>query len=147
MAPTLYDASRRDELARRLATLPHDRAALWGKFTAPQMISHLLEAYRMSRGEIVLPQRPFPLRWLVRRLLIHVLPFPKGAPTAPEMLSRKPDAWEADVAALQAAIGAVRRPMAGAVLATHPLFGHMSAHDWGVLLYKHTDHHLRQFGV
>lgn len=147
MAITLYDAARRDELVRRLATLSHDRAPQWGKFTAPRMVSHLLEAFRLSRGELVLPRRPVPLRWLIRRLLIHTLPFPKGAPTAPEMSSRKPNSWDADVAALQADIAAVREPAAGAVLAVHPFFGDMSAHDWGVLLYKHTDHHLRQFGV
>jgi hypothetical protein len=147
MAPTLYDASRRDELVQRLATLPHDRAARWGKFTAPQMVAHLLEAFRNSTGELKIRRGPVPLRFLVRWLLIHVFPFPKGAPTAPEMLSRKPTTWESDVRALQDAITAVREPARGAKVAEHPFFGDMSAHDWGVLLYKHTDHHLRQFGV
>jgi hypothetical protein len=147
MAPTLYDATRRDELVRRLSTLPHDRVPRWGKFTAPEMITHLLESYRMRTGELVIATSPVPLRALVRWLAIHVLPFPKGAPTARELLVRKPAAWEADVGALQSAIAAVREPVAGEVLGGHPFFGAMSARDWGVLLYKHTDHHLRQFGV
>jgi hypothetical protein len=29
----------------------------------------------------------------------------------------------------------------------HPAFGQLSRKDWGVLVYKHIDHHLRQFGV
>jgi hypothetical protein len=29
----------------------------------------------------------------------------------------------------------------------HPIFGRMSLRAYGVLAYKHTDHHLRQFGV
>jgi len=28
----------------------------------------------------------------------------------------------------------------------HPLFGNMSREDWGRLIYRHFDHHLRQFG-
>jgi hypothetical protein len=30
---------------------------------------------------------------------------------------------------------------------THPAFGRMTADDWGALIHKHTDHHLRQFGA
>jgi Protein of unknown function (DUF1569) len=29
----------------------------------------------------------------------------------------------------------------------HTFFGKMTADDWGVLMYKHLDHHLRQFGA
>ena len=29
----------------------------------------------------------------------------------------------------------------------HPAFGVMSERDWGVLGFKHVDHHFKQFGV
>ncbi len=29
----------------------------------------------------------------------------------------------------------------------HPAFGTMTARRWGAIGYRHTDHHLRQFGV
>jgi hypothetical protein len=29
----------------------------------------------------------------------------------------------------------------------HPAFGRLSPRAWGVLVYRHMDHHLRQFGV
>lgn len=29
----------------------------------------------------------------------------------------------------------------------HPFFGKMTGEDWGHLMYKHLDHHFRQFGV
>lgn len=29
----------------------------------------------------------------------------------------------------------------------HPLFGALSGSDWGVLVYRHMDPHLRQFGA
>ncbi len=145
--PSLYDSSRRHEVLTRLATLPPDRRPQWGRFTAPQMVAHLHEAYRMYAGDLRIPLRPVPLRPLVRRLLIHHLPFPKGAPTAPELLARIPSTWDRDVAELSAAIERVRTPAEGSTLPQHPIFGAMTADDWGVLLYKHTDHHLRQFGV
>ena len=29
----------------------------------------------------------------------------------------------------------------------HPFFGKVTPHEWGAGMYKHLDHHLRQFGV
>ena len=29
----------------------------------------------------------------------------------------------------------------------HPFFGRMTGEEWDRLLWKHLDHHLRQFGV
>ena len=29
----------------------------------------------------------------------------------------------------------------------HPVFGNFTHDQWGMLQYKHLDHHLRQFGV
>ncbi len=147
MASTLYDDVRRDEILRRLDRLRADARPAWGRMDAPRMVSHLLEAYRMAAGELRVPRKLVPLRGLVRHLFIHRLPFPKGAPTAPALLARVPESWPEDVARLRAMIDAVRAPAPGAALAEHPIFGDMSARDWGVLLWKHTDHHLRQFGV
>jgi hypothetical protein len=41
-------------------------------------------------------------------------------------------------------IGAGPREGNGSV---HPLLGRLSFQEWGVATYKHTDHHLRQFGA
>lgn len=145
--PSLYQAERRAELVDRLSHLTADRPARWGRFTAPQMVTHLLEAGRMAAGELQVPERPLPMQFVLRPLFIYVLPFPKGAPTAPLLLARAPASWDGDVAALRAAIDAVREPPAGALLPEHPAFGKMNARDWGVLRYKHTDHHFRQFDI
>ncbi|RXH54081.1 hypothetical protein GRAN_5050 [Granulicella sibirica] len=29
----------------------------------------------------------------------------------------------------------------------HPFFGQLKPHQWAILMYKHLDHHLSQFGV
>jgi hypothetical protein len=29
----------------------------------------------------------------------------------------------------------------------HPFFGPLTAEEWATLMYKHLDHHLRQFGA
>jgi len=35
---------------------------------------------------------------------------------------------------------------AGAARQTHSFLGRISGEEWGVMMYKHLDHHLRQFG-
>ena len=35
----------------------------------------------------------------------------------------------------------------GVKVEKHPFFGKITTTDWGLVNYKHADHHLRQFGV
>ena len=36
---------------------------------------------------------------------------------------------------------------AGCTTHPHSFFGRMTPNEWAVLMYKHVDHHLRQFGA
>jgi len=82
----------------------------------------------------------------VRYPFIHVVPMPRNAPTAPELTAR---ASAADPAQEQQAMATLfdGLPRRTTLAASHPAFGPMTRHDWGALIYKHTDHHLRQFGA
>lgn len=145
--PTIYDAGARQQLLDRLDRLAPGTSPRWGRMTAPEMVSHLLESYRFGAGQLALPRWPIPFRPLVRWLALYVFPFPKSAPAAPALLARTPATWDGDVAALRAAIATFAPPPTGMPRPSHPVFGTMSDTDLGVLAYKHTDHHLRQFGV
>ena len=65
-----------------------------------QMLAHLNDALRMAAGELPTAPKNTPLRrWPIKQLIVYVLPWPKGAPTAPELLARVD---RADFAAEQA---------------------------------------------
>ena len=146
--PTVWDAPVRADLVRRLQTLTPEHTARWGKFSVAGMVAHLNDATQMALGELPVPAKAPPfLRFApVRYLFIHVLPMPKSAPTAPQLLARSA---EADLSREQAefAVRFARLGAATTLAATHPAFGTMTRRDWGVLCHKHIDHHLRQFGV
>jgi hypothetical protein len=144
--PTIYDPVRRQELLDRLARLTPDRRPAWGRFTAPKMVLHLIESLRLATGELAVAPRYLPLRAITKRIAIHWIPWPKGAKTAPELLAGVPGTWETDLATLRGRIAALPVPSETEPLPEHPLFGAMTKHDWGVLLYRHVDHHLTQFG-
>lgn len=155
---SLLDPTSREGLKERLANLRPDTPARWGKFDAPGMLSHLIQTMRVTAGEVAMPAEPTP--WIVRnpplkQLLIYVLPFPKGLATSPVLLERPPLApeargdaeWEAELGELSRLLDRIGAHPPDAPWPTHAAFGPLSGRDWGVLQYRHADHHLRQFGV
>jgi hypothetical protein len=113
------------------------------------MVSHLIAAFQGAVGPEPLssPKGPMtrdPLRWLV----INVLPWPEGkAQSPPELLARQPGAWSDDLDMLRALVNQVGERPIGSQWPVSPAFGKLNGRGWGVLLSKHMDHHLRQFGV
>ena len=146
---TLFDAHDRGALLARLSRLTPDARPVWGRFTPTEMVCHVSSGIRQGLGEVDLgPPRGLLTRWPLNWLAINVAPFPKHAPAAPEMLGR-PSAgtWEADLAELRGAVGRFAARGAGAPWPPSRVFGRISGRTWGVLQYRHLDHHLRQFGL
>jgi hypothetical protein len=145
---TVWNDADYRELSARLERLTPDAPARWGKFTAPQMVCHLVDALKMASGELPVRPKKMPLRYTpVKQLVIYWLPFPKGAPTAPELLARVPTEWHGELQALKRELETfIERGPAGPFV-PHPAFGSLSPRAWGVLVYRHTDHHFKQFGV
>ena len=145
---TVFNDTDRNALYERLDRLTLERTPLWGRMTCGQMLAHLTDGVRMTLGELAVPPRRGPLRLApIRHAVIHWLPFPKGAPTAPELLVRRAEDTTAEIAELKAAMERMARRAGEKTWEEHPAFGRMTEHDWGVLVYRHVDHHLRQFGA
>ena len=146
--PSIWDDGARASLVSRARTLTTDHRARWGKLSVAGMLAHLNDATRMALDELPVQAKAPPFLKIapVRYLVIHVLPFPRSAPTAPELLVR---CGAANLASEQATFAtlAERLNAASTLAARHPAFGPMTRRDWGVLAYRHADHHLRQFGA
>jgi hypothetical protein len=147
--PSLWQPEARARLRTRLAALRPDAGPLWGKMNAQQMLAHVNDALRMATGELPVKPRKLPVRfWPIKQLMIYVLPFPKGVPTARELLARIDGAQFAqETAAFPAELEKFASQPAHARLPAHPAFGPLTRRAWGVLAYRHVDHHFRQFGV
>ena len=139
----------RAEIIRRFESLSASATRRWGSLDVVGMLQHLRLSARMTVGELTVPSsnkrvfQMFPLK----HLILYVLPFPKGAPTARELKPGPAESFEAERAAL---LELLERIGSGPVEGTgpaHPLFGPMTWREWGVVTYKHADHHLKQFGA
>jgi hypothetical protein len=144
----LNDVDRK-AILERIGSVTSASTRRWGRMDTRAMLTHLKQSALMALGELPVASKSkrifqvFP----IKHLILHVVPFPKGAPTAPELLvpdAASVDAIRSELVSLLERIGAGPRAGDGPV---HPLFGRLSFREWGVATYKHTDHHLRQFGV
>ena len=149
---TLADPGCRRSIEQRLAGLAPDAPRRWGKMSVHQMICHLSDSYRGVIGEKALSPVPWPVpHFLVKWTMLN-LPWPKGAPTRPEMKQgaggsgTPPVEFEPDRALLLAAIERFCAAPDSA-RGRHPVAGALTREEWLRWGYLHADHHLRQFGA
>jgi len=146
---SIWQDSARQQLLTRLGRLTPDSPARWGKFTCPAMLAHVNDALRMALGELSPPSKHSPIRFFpLKQLIIYYLPFPKGVPTAPVLLARTGTAvFRDEVQVFPQLLDRLGQRAEETEWPVHPAFGRMTRRAWGVLGYRHVDHHFTQFGV
>ena len=139
----------RAEIGSRLRSLTESSTRRWGSMDVASMLQHLRLSSRMALGDLPVPsanKRAFQM-FPLKHLILYVLPFPKSAPTAPELKSSVSVSFEEERAALLELLERMGTGPTEGEGPAHPLFGPMTYREWGVATYKHADHHLRQFGA
>jgi hypothetical protein len=147
---TIADPNVRAACRDRILRLDPKARAKWGRMTAPQMVCHLNDSFRVGMGEkYASPASNLLQRTLVKWIALRApIQWPHGVPTRPEIEQGRggtpPAEWERDRAELLALID----DFAGReTFGAHPTFGKMNQSDWLAWGYRHVDHHLRQFGA
>ncbi|MGD0438062.1 MAG: DUF1569 domain-containing protein [Bryobacteraceae bacterium] len=146
---TLAEPNVRTKCSERIARLDPNVSPKWGRMTAPQMICHLNDSFRVGAGEkYASPDTNLFKQTVFKWAALHSpFPWPHGVPTRPELMQgtggTPPANWDSDCATLRAWMHAFADRTTFAV---HPIFGEMSRADWLIWGYRHIDHHLRQFG-
>lgn len=146
---SIFDPSTRSELATRINTLHSTNKAQWGTMDVFQMVKHCSMCEDMIHGKIKI-KRVFIGRligpMILKKELKEGKPFSKNSPTSPILktnshsgdLEQQKKEW-LDRIDQYAAFNNLRF--------IHPFFGPMTREQIGVFVYKHADHHLRQFGA
>lgn len=154
----LANPADKQEIVQRIAKIQSSSPGRWGKMTAPQMICHLADSFRVTMGEkpwvterISVTPIPVP-GWFVKWVALQVpLQWPHSTPTRPEVDSEKggtpPAVFEGDVHNLLRLLERFTRQPRDFSWQPHPIFGGMTEVEWMRWGYLHMDHHLRQFGA
>jgi hypothetical protein len=146
--PSIYDTSDNALLIERIQNLNANSAPLWGKMSVDQMCEHCIAAINVAFGKQDLTIS-FPMRLLGRLLKNKAFnsDFGKNSPTAKEFRITAHSDFEKSQTQLIACVQEFAKGTSVITVMHHPFWGKMSYEDWDKLMYRHLDHHLRQFGV
>ena len=147
----LFEITTVEEVKGRMSALRADSARQWGKMNAAQAMEHCARGMELALGD----RRP--PRVLIGRILGPVIkpiafrdgePMRRNSPTVPGLVVME----ETDLAqGRERLCGLVDRFVAcgpgGCTDHPHSFFGRLTPDEWSAWMYKHLDHHLRQFGV
>jgi hypothetical protein len=148
---TLFDPEAASGFKARMQQLTPDRKPLWGRMNVAQAVAHCAAAFEVALGDRN-PPRVFIGRLigpLIRRVALgNDEPMRRNTPTVPGLAVA--DQRELDVERRRLSQMIDRFVAAGPQgCTTHPhsFFGPLTPEQWSILMYKHLDHHLRQFGA
>jgi uncharacterized protein DUF1569 len=147
----LFEAGRAEEVKERMARLRPDSERQWGKMNAAQALAHCSAAVEWAVGDRI-PPRMFLGRIIGRIVKPMVLgndePMRRNSPTATDLVVQDERDLGKERERLRGLIDrfAAAGPK-GCTTYPHSFFGPLTPEEWATLMYKHLDHHLRQFGV
>jgi len=147
---TLFEKDASDEIIGRIDRLQPAVQRQWGKMDVAQMMAHCSAALDMASGKMVLP-RLFIGRLIggfVRPIYSNEKPFAKNNPTDPKLVISDKRDFQREQQQLRMKVREFQE--GGEAKCTrhpHPFFGSLTTYEWGRGMYKHLDHHLRQFGA
>lgn len=148
---TIFDKTTRDELINRINSLDENNTAQWGKMNICQMLKHgtLYEEWILGKGEHTYNQafigRIFGKMGL-RDMIKDESPLRRNVPTLAELKVRENNInFQSEKKKWIALIEEYEHYSNPGFI--HSFFGKMTTDQIGYLDYKHTDHHLRQFGA
>ncbi len=146
---TIFDLGTKTELINRIDSLEENTQSKWGKMNAYQMVKHCRLWEEMMQSKINL-KRVFIGRIFGRIALKTVLgnanPLRRNTPTIPSLIIKEnvgnfeaeKKLWISNIEKYSSFDNDNFQ---------HVFFGKMTKEQIGQMVYKHVDHHLRQFNA
>lgn len=146
----IFEPQTAAQTIHRINSLKPDNQRQWGKMNVSQMMAHCSAVLEHALGDKVSKPSFFArlLGPLFKGMMASTKPFSKNAPTGPDFVIVDERDFDAE---RQKLLRLLERFVVGGEMAVegkrHPFFGKLSSAQWSNGIYKHLDHHLRQFGV
>jgi hypothetical protein len=147
---SLFDGATATEIKNRITRLEPGSQRQWGKMKVAQAMAHCATVMEWAVGDSFAP-RMFVGRILGPLVKSKVLkddgPLDRNTPTAKSLVIANERDLEKERQRLCVLID--RFAEGGPPACTkhaHTFFGPLTPEEWARLMYKHLDHHLRQFG-
>lgn len=148
---SIFDEINRTELINRIKTVNKNSSGQWGKMNVYQMLKHctIWEEWIQGKNKTTYKQELLGYifgKWALKSMIKDESPFKRNVPTSAHFKVKEPDG---DVESeknkwISLVEGYEHYSNPGFV---HDFFGKMTKEQIGILAYKHSDHHLRQFNA
>ena len=144
----LFQPEAVSEVIARVDKLHPGSQRQWGKMDVAQMMAHCSATLDVASGRVVLP-RMFIGRLLgpfVRPAFTNDKPFSKNGPTDKSFVIADKRDFVKEQEQLKARVRQFHEGgEAQCTKRPHSFFGPLTPQQWATGMYKHLDHHLRQF--
>ncbi len=146
---TVFDTAVRKELIERVNKLSAKSERKFGTMRPDQGIHHINTALQAYLDEVKTKRTANPVKEAIFRwFTFSPLPIPpERAQTPPEFVAGGSYSIETEKGRFGSLIERVGALSAQKDWPISPVFGRLTGEKYGKLAYKHTDHHLKQFGV
>jgi hypothetical protein len=148
---TIFDKNIREQLISRIEQVSEDNKAKWGKMNVFQMLKHntYWNGWILGAEDHIYKQAFMGKifgKIALKRMIKDEKPFDINIPTSDQFKVKE----------LKGDLDSERSKWIGLIneyenynnpTFIHDFFGKMTKEQIGILVYKHTDHHLKQFGL
>ena len=139
-----------DEIISRIDNLQPASPRQWGKMDVAQMMAHCSATLDMASGRLNRPRvllgrliGPF-----VKPIFTNDRPFSMNSPTDKKLVVSNQRDFLREQEELKLKVQQFHDAgEARCAQHPHPFFGALTPQEWSRGMYKHLDHHLRQFGA
>jgi hypothetical protein len=145
----LFQKNIAEEVERRIVSLNSNNAAIWGSMDVAQMLAHCSASLEMALGDRRPPRALMGrlIGWVIKPMVLRDdEPMRKNSPTIEGLVVNDKRDFETERKRL---LGLIDRFVGagpdGCTRHPHSYFGSLTPNEWAILMYKHLDHHLRQF--
>ena len=146
---SVFNQNDNQELIDRIEKIQYDSKPIWGKMNAAQMFAHCKVTVDIGKGEIE-PKRNI-IGFLFGKIALKAMiekPIKPNLPTGKEFIIPTSVDFEKSKKNLIDSYQSLHKKGTSIItIKKHPFFGKMTIEQCDALLWKHLDHHLRQFGV
>lgn len=147
---TIFNQMHTAEILERIDKLSPNSQPQWGKMNVAQMLAHCSSFQDIAMGN------SFPPRsWLgiivgrfAKQIFYNEKTLPHNLSTIPTILIADDREFDTEKEKLrQKIIMFQKNGPEKCTTHPHPFFGKFTSEQWGIGIYKHLDHHLKQFEV
>jgi len=146
---SIFNQTDNAEIVQRIESLSSDSQAKWGKMNVSQMLLHCQKPIEVGTGKLTVKRTA--IGFLFGRMVLKQLftkPFKQNLPTDKNFLVQSEAEFDKEKQELISYVKQfAEKGNSIIVVEKHPFFGKMTKEQWDVLLIRHLDHHLTQFGA